>query len=223
MICSICNIRKAKRACPAAQSAICPQCCAEQREETLDCPLNCEHLVQARLHARYSKPEGGIPHADIELTESFLNAHDMLIQFLSVLVRDAAVSAPGVTDADLREGIDALIQSYKTAAGSGLIYEARPANPFAAQVQETVKRRIEELNARVAERGGTTLREEDILGVLVFIARVASGVNNGRRKGRAFVGWLLENFPMLPPADGAAGGGEVSVEAPAASTLIITG
>lgn len=221
MTCTICNTRKAKRDCPAAQSAICPQCCAEQREETLDCPLHCEHLVQARLHAKYSKPEGGIPHSDIELTESFLNAHDMLIQFLSVLVRDAAVATPGVTDADLREGIDALIQSYKTAAGSGLIYEARPANPYAAQVQETIKKRIEDLNARVAERGGTTLRDKDILGVLVFIARVASGVNNGRRKGRAFVGWLLDRFPVLPPADGA--GGEASVEAPAASNLIVTG
>ncbi|MCC6536683.1 MAG: hypothetical protein IT162_03975 [Bryobacterales bacterium] len=222
MTCTICNTRKAKRDCPAAQSAICAQCCAEQREETLDCPLDCEHLVQARLHAKYSKPAGGIPHADIELTESFLNSHDMLIQFLSVLVRDAAVSTAGLTDADLREGIDALIQSYKTAAGSGLIYDARPANPFAAQIQEKVKLRIAELNARVAERGGTTLRDKDILGVLVFIARVASGVNNGRRKGRAFVGWLLDRFPVLPPAEGAAAG-EASAPVLPASNLIVTG
>ena len=38
MSCAICEKRKEKRFCPAIHGRICPQCCGEQREVTLDCP-----------------------------------------------------------------------------------------------------------------------------------------------------------------------------------------
>jgi len=34
--CAVCEIRKEKRFCPAVHGRICPQCCGEQREVTLD-------------------------------------------------------------------------------------------------------------------------------------------------------------------------------------------
>ena len=46
--CAICEIRKEKRFCPAVHGRICPQCCGEQREVTLDCPSDCPYLQQAR-------------------------------------------------------------------------------------------------------------------------------------------------------------------------------
>ena len=50
--CAICEIRKEKRFCPAVHGRICPQCCGEQREVTLDCPHDCPYLIQAREHEK---------------------------------------------------------------------------------------------------------------------------------------------------------------------------
>src|SRR5271170_6024691 len=49
--CVICEERKEKRFCPAVHGKICPQCCGEQREVTLDCPSDCPYLQQSREHA----------------------------------------------------------------------------------------------------------------------------------------------------------------------------
>src|SRR6267378_4241217 len=46
--CAICEVRKEKRFCPAVHERICPQCCGEQHEMTLDCPNDCTYLQQAR-------------------------------------------------------------------------------------------------------------------------------------------------------------------------------
>jgi len=45
---------------------ICPQCCGEQREVTLDCPSDCLYLRQAREH---EKPR---PTDQIDLAALFL-------------------------------------------------------------------------------------------------------------------------------------------------------
>jgi hypothetical protein len=50
--CALCEERKEKRFCPAVHGKICPQCCGEQREVTLDCPSDCPYLLQARQQSR---------------------------------------------------------------------------------------------------------------------------------------------------------------------------
>ena len=52
MSCAICQTRKEKRFCLAVHGRICPQCCGEQREVTLDCPSDCVYLQQARQHEK---------------------------------------------------------------------------------------------------------------------------------------------------------------------------
>ena len=66
MICAICQKRREKRFCPAIHGRICPQCCGEQREVTLDCPSDCVYLQQAREH---EKPRG---MADVNPSDIFL-------------------------------------------------------------------------------------------------------------------------------------------------------
>ncbi len=205
MSCILCITRKSRRPCPAAQGDICPQCCAEQREEKLDCPLTCEFLRESRKHEKYIPvPKSATPHPEVPLTEDFLSRNDLLMQFLSVAVRDAALSTPGATDADLREAVDAVVRTLKT-ADSGLIYETRPANPFAASIQEKINAQVAELKRQIdAHSAGATLRDKDILGILVFIARVSLSLNNGKRKGRSFLAMLLERFPVPKSQDGLA-------------------
>src|SRR5205807_4857589 len=66
--CAICEIRKEKRFCPAIHRRICPQCCGEQREVTLDCPSDCPYLLQAREH---EKPRS-LKHDQIDPAGLFL-------------------------------------------------------------------------------------------------------------------------------------------------------
>src|SRR5437764_34102 len=42
--CVICEKRKEKRFCPEVHGRICPQCCGENPEITLDCPSDCVYL-----------------------------------------------------------------------------------------------------------------------------------------------------------------------------------
>ena len=42
--CPKCSSRKGKRHCPALETLICPQCCAEGRLKTISCPRDCRHL-----------------------------------------------------------------------------------------------------------------------------------------------------------------------------------
>src|SRR5271167_3804570 len=90
--CAICEIRKEKRFCPAIHGRICPQCCGEQREVTLDCPSDCPYLLQARQQAREhataqkEQPGGQDREAmlpEIEIAEQFLYEREELILGIS--------------------------------------------------------------------------------------------------------------------------------------------
>ena len=85
MSCAICEIRKEKRFCPAVHGRICPQCCGEQREVTLDCPSDCPYLQQAREH---EKPR---PADQFDRASLFLQSRD----FPSSSLTKARASAHG--------------------------------------------------------------------------------------------------------------------------------
>jgi hypothetical protein len=61
--CALCEERKEKRFCPAVHGKICPQCCGEQREVTLDCPSDCPYLLQARQQSRQQARQQAREHA----------------------------------------------------------------------------------------------------------------------------------------------------------------
>ena len=87
MKCQICEVRKPRRHCPGVHGDICAQCCGAEREVTVDCPLDCEYLLEGRLHER--SPEEGantpFPNRDVNVTEQFLRDHEPLVIFLSAL------------------------------------------------------------------------------------------------------------------------------------------
>jgi hypothetical protein len=80
-----------------------------------------------------------------------------------------------------------------------LIYETRPPNPYAADIQDALKSMIEDLRKRVAEATGTqSVRDADLLGTLVFLQRLGLQYDNGRRRGRVFYDFLMDHFPAVP-------------------------
>ena len=196
--CKICNQLRAKRHCPGADGEICALCCAEGREVTIECPRECPHLREARLHeAKVVLSAEQVPHKDIEVSEDFVRQQEHLVLMLGNTLTRAMEKGKAV-DSDAREALEAMIQTYRTAQ-SGLIYETRPPNRYAAEIQDELKIMIEELRKRVEEADGTLLvRDADLLGTLIFLQRLGLQYDNGRRRGRVFYDFLMDHFPAVP-------------------------
>jgi hypothetical protein len=139
------------------------------------------------------------PNKDIRLTEKFIREHEPLIFTTAVALKRAMESGQAV-DFDAREALEALIRTYRTLE-SGLIYETRPQNPYAAGIQESLQQSIAEFRKEMAEKLGMhSLRDADVLGTLVFVQRLEIQHNNGRRRGRAFLDFLTSYLPEPPAA-----------------------
>ena len=213
MSCAICEIRKEKRFCPAVHGRICPQCCGEQREVTLDCPSECPYLQQAREH---EKPRSAndldtaalLPQVEIE--DQFLYQHEHLIMGLSYALTKTARSDRGIHDSDLIAGLTSLARSYERLVNSGLHYEepmhGMAQQAVAAELQQMVK---EYREAELKHTGISRLRDSEVLKALVFLLRMAHARTSGRPKSRAFVDFLVAQFPekqsALAPAEPAGG------------------
>jgi hypothetical protein len=210
----LCEKKRARRYCPGVGGEICPTCCGAERENTIACPFECEYLQAAREHERPVElpldqfPDHELPNKDIRITESFLRNQDHLVIWLShSLVR--AMESGQAVDFDAREALDAIIKTYRTLQ-SGLVYETKPQNPYAAAIQQKLNEAIEELRKSVAEEAGMQLlKDSDVLGVLVFLQRMEIQHNNGRKKGRAFLQFLRNYFPARLPEAGAEGAVEL--------------
>jgi hypothetical protein len=197
--CAICEIRKEKRFCPAVHGRICPQCCGEQREVTLDCPSDCPYLQQARQHEK-PRPAGDFDAASlflhIEVSEQFTYEREHLLMGLSYALAKAAQADRSLNDRDLISALSAMCTSYERLANSGLHYEqpltSRSQQSVAAQIEEMVKQYRE---AGQKQLGYSNLRDADVLRALVFLLRLGHGRTSGRPKSRAFIDFLVAQFP----------------------------
>jgi len=199
MACAICEVRKPRRYCPGVRGDICTICCGTERENTVSCPLECEYLQESRIR---EKPPllsaDDLPNKDIRVNDAFLRKHEPLLMVLAATVMNAALEYDGTIDYDVREALDAHIRTYRTMQ-SGLVYETRPANPMAAHVYGRIQESVEDLRRRLQESTGmSSIRDTDVLGILVFLHRMELQHNNGRQKGRAFIDFLRQYFPQKP-------------------------
>jgi hypothetical protein len=215
--CSICEERKEKRFCPAVHGKICPQCCGEQREVTLDCPSDCPYLLQARQqtreHHHLSGQEKGpgtqdgeawireLEIPEVEIAERFLYEREELILGLSFALAKSAraersLDGRSLMDRDLIAALSALAKSYQTLVNSSLIYEPPTANLAHQSIAREIETMVREF--REAEQkniGYTRLRDSDVLKALAFLLRLGLGRTSGRPKSRAFVDFLFAQFP----------------------------
>jgi hypothetical protein len=197
--CAICEVRKEKRFCPAVHGRICPQCCGEQREVTLDCPSDCPYLRQAREHEKPRSSEQIDPAGlflQVEVSEQFLYEKEHLLMGLTYALAKAARADRSLHDQDLIAALTVLSRSYERLVNSGLHYE----QPLTSESQRRAAAEIENMvkEYREAEQqhtGFTSLRDSDVLKGLVFLVRLAQGRTSGRPKSRAFVEFLFAQFP----------------------------
>jgi len=197
--CVICEVRKEKRFCPAVHGRICPQCCGEQREVTLECPLDCPYLIQAREHEKPRSADQIDPAAlflQIEVSDQFMYEHEHLLMGLTYALAKAARGDRSLHDQDLIAALTMLAKSYERRVNSGLHYEqplTSDSQRRAANEVETMVREYRE--AEQKHMGYSSLRDSEVLNGLVFLVRLAHGRTSGRPKSRAFVEFLFAQFP----------------------------
>jgi hypothetical protein len=191
MACKICQVRRPRRACPGVGGDICPPCCGNERENTVSCPLDCEYLVEARVHEKPQRvPEGKLPHPEVDLSEEFLHRQSELTAATGAGLATAALGVPGAVDQDVREALASLVETYR-ALQNGIYYESKPNNMVAARLQELIQRGLDEYRKSATEQKGmTTIRDADVLGVLVFFERMERQFSNGRRRSRSFIDFV---------------------------------
>ncbi len=137
--------------------------------------------------------ERDIANPDVPVSEEFIRSHEELLLFSVYALVQAALRTVGAVDTDLIAALKALIQTHRTAE-SGLIYETRSENSLAAAIQRSFTASLRDYQKVRAERESlTSLRNAEILGVLVFLLRVGQQNQNGRPRGRMFVD-LLQNM-----------------------------
>jgi hypothetical protein len=196
MECKICETRRARRACPAVHGEICSICCGREREVTLNCPLDCVYLQEARKHERGAgvNPDE-FPNRDIRVTDTFLRENEALLVSTGRAVLQAGLETPGAVDSDVAEALGALIRTYRTLE-SGLYYETRPDNTIAAELCRRIQTAVAEFRRAETEKlQMTRTRDTDVLGVLAFLQRLEIDRANRRKRGRAFLDFLRGQLP----------------------------
>ncbi len=200
MSCAICEVRKEKRFCPALHGRICPQCCGEQREVTLDCPSDCSYLRQAREHEKprsISQIDAAALFLKVEVPDQFLYEREHLLLGLTFALAKAVRADRSLNDGDLIAALSALAASYKRLVNSGLHYEqAIPSVPqqrVAAEVETMLK---ESREAEQKHMRYSTVRDSDVLKALGFLMRLGYVRTSGRPKARAFAEFLVAQFPQ---------------------------
>ncbi|MBZ5620822.1 MAG: hypothetical protein LAQ69_19155 [Acidobacteriia bacterium] len=166
---------------------------------TVTCPLDCEFLQEARKHEKREPfhPEE-LPNPDIRLPRKFLQDNHDLLVFLGRALALLAGGASEAVDFDVREALDALIRTYRTLQ-NGVYYETLPQNILAMNVYRIVQHGLAQFRQKERERlGMSKTRDADVIGLLVYLQRLELSRNNGRRRGRAFLGALSEYYGAVP-------------------------
>ena len=178
---------------------ICPQCCGEQREVTLDCPSDCPYLQQAREHEKPRAADQIDPAGlflQIAVSDQFMYEKEHLLMGLTFALAKSARSDRSLDDQDLIAALSMLATSYQRRINSGLHYE----QPLTSESQRRVTMEVETMvkEYREAEQkhvGYSSLKDSEVLKALVFLVRLAHGRTSGRPKSHAFVEFLFAQFP----------------------------
>jgi hypothetical protein len=215
--CAICEKRKEKRFCPAVHGRICPQCCGEQREVTLDCPSECAYLQQARQHEKPRPAEDldqAVLFTQVEIGEQFLYDHEHLILGLTYALAKSTQTDRLIKDSDLIAALASMAKKQETLVNSGLHYETPTAGLSQQAVVAEVHKMLKEYReAEQKHLGFSRLHDSDVLRALVFLLRLGHARTSGRPKSRAFVDFVRAQFPEKQSA--------VVAPGEAASRLII--
>jgi len=156
---------------------------------TINCPYSCGYLRESRLHEKRTLDEAGMPHRDVKIDNEFLQKSEMVLMLIAAFFNRALLPVPNATDKDAREALEALVASSREGN------EVVPEGAIAAGVVERFREKMGEFIKELQEREAGPFADKVFLGVLVFMARVAYGYDNGKPHSRAYVHYLRSTLP----------------------------
>jgi hypothetical protein len=146
-------------------------------------------LRESRLHEKRQLDEATMPHRDVRIDSEFMQKSEMVLMLLAAFLNRALQPVPNATDREAREALEALVASYRE--GTEVIPDGEIAKGIVERFREKMGTFVNDLK----DRDAGPFADKVFLGVLVFMARVAFGYDNGKPHCRAYVHYLRSTFP----------------------------
>lgn len=204
MACAICQTRREKRYCPAVHDKICAICCGTEREVRFDCPSECAYLQEARRRELPRPLESLDPQPlfpKVEVKQQLIYEREPLVAGLTFGLAKAARSDRNLHDRDLLSALQILGRRLDTLVNSGLHYaEPVTSPPVQAIITELEKMLAQYRELEQKHAGYSSLRDSEVLQILVFMLRTGFARTSGRPRSRAFIDFLMEQFPQAEAA-----------------------
>jgi hypothetical protein len=122
-------------------------------------------------------------------------AHPTVFTWNYALARSARADR-SLRDSDLAAALTSVARRIETLVNSGIHYDQAVANPVQHSVIAELQKMLQEYQQTEQKHlGYVRLRDSEVLRALVFLLRMALGRTSGRPRSRAFIDFLLAQFP----------------------------
>jgi hypothetical protein len=155
MKCGLCDLKRAKRHCPAKNALICPRCCGEKRVLEIECPENCPYLIAGRKRdvADYSRRIGTLDPRDHDRNSRVFRDHQDAIAHLEYTIARERLSSRDLRDRDVAQAVDILLDTYRT-EDNGVLYEKTSEDLRVEPLRRELRKAIESLRNPEEEAQG---------------------------------------------------------------------
>ena len=140
MKCVVCNKRKPKRFCPAKLAEICPRCCGEKRGIEIDCPLDCQYLLEGQKVHQQRVTKARIQKEGVK---SYVKKADLYVKSPEFFAKvEIAISKhyranKNLSNKDLILGLDQVKKTLDT-MDKGIIFEYIGENEYSNEITKEV-------------------------------------------------------------------------------------
>ena len=202
MKCGWCDLKRAKRHCPAKSALICPQCCGEKRVLEIECPENCPYLIagRAREVADYTRRIGTLDSSDHDRNSRVFRDYQDVIAHLEYTIARERMSSRDLRDRDVMQAVDILLDTYRT-EDKGVLYEKTSEDLRIEPLRRELRKAIESLRNPEGEAKGIVdpqsvrLRLSVAIDCLECIRSMVVAYQSDKRSSSGYVDFLARVLP----------------------------
>jgi len=203
MKCCLCEQKKAKRHCPAKNSLICAQCCGEKRVLEINCPESCEFLLAGRERdaQEFGKHVRNLDSSARERSRRVLLENQDTVARLEYAIAQARILSRDLTDKDVAQAIDVLLETYRT-EDKGVLYEKASDSLRVESLRRELRSVLESLRNPEGEEGkgivdpqSTRLTLSAAIDCLDYIRSLVAAFMEDRHAVSSYVDFLARITP----------------------------
>jgi hypothetical protein len=202
MKCGLCDLKRAKRHCPAKSALICPQCCGEKRVLEIDCPENCPYLIAGRARgiADYNRRIGALDSRDHDRNSRVFHDHQDVIARLEYAIARERMSSRDLRDRDVMQAVNILLDTYRT-EDNGVLYEKTSEDLRIEPLRRELRKVIESLRNQGGEAKGivdpqsTRLQLSVAIDCLECIRSMVVAYQSDKHSSSGYVDFLARVLP----------------------------